>query len=325
MRKRLAIVPLLAALVFLNGTTAGAADVCLRIDESRDTFSPGERTAALLLLTRQFELAGQRVVTVGCAQPYVVSHVQLGTTIVITLTGPAGQRDATAHGMDDVPAVYSQMVRSLLSGQPMNAPGIVDRTNVTRQQADAPRRVYSDSIAYARLGYGGIVGDRVYGGPSVGVFGYRREFDAFGIDVSFLNILYKSSRASTGLYGGNGGMTGSWIKIAFLRFLTPSAAQSNYFGAGLSWSGANLDNGNRSSDGSGLQGELIAGRELGRASTIRVFVQLDAGLPFYRLQSIDYTFLPTYPYTISSTTAHQYAPSFALSLGVGWQRGGGGR
>jgi len=305
---------------------AAAGDVCLAIDEGRDTFSQQDRSAALLLLTRQFELAGERVVPAGCPALYVVSHIQLGTTIVITLSGPRGQRDATARGMDDVSAVYSQMIRSLLRGEPMTAPGIIDRTNVSRSQSEAPPRVYSDSVAYARLGYGGVFAGRVYNGPAVGVFGYRREFDAFGIDVSFLNFQYQSSTPAPGPYlGDTGGMTGSWVKLEFLRFLTPTSTRSTYFGAGLSWSTANLDNGSRSFEGSGLQGELTIGHEFERASTIRVFVQADCGVPFYTLHSTSYAFSPSYPFVTLASTGHRYAPSLALSLGLGWQRGGGKR
>ena len=72
-----------------------------------------------------------------------MTHVKFGTRIIITLSGPKGQRDATAMGMDDVPAVYSQMVRSLLRGEPMEAPGVVDRTNVSATQAAPPNRPHS--------------------------------------------------------------------------------------------------------------------------------------------------------------------------------------
>lgn len=301
-----------------------SAEVCLTIDEARDTFSPRDRTAALLLLARQCELAGERVVPPDCPTLYRVSHVQFGTTIAIMISGPKGQRDRTAIGMDDVPAVYSQMVRSLLRGQPMDAQGIVDRTNVSTTQAAAPGRVHSDSVVYARLGYGGVFGDRVYDGPSVGVIGYRKELDAFGIDVSFLNFQYKSSDRSYGSSPeGSSGMTGSWVKLAFLHFNAPLADRSPYIGAGLSWSTAHLDNRGTSSDGSGLQGELTAGYELGRASTIRVFIQADASLPFYKLRAVTYSYSSSPPFVYSTSTEHRYAPSLTLSMGLGWQRGGG--
>lgn len=292
------------------------ADVCITIDEQHDTLSPSQRVAALLLLARQFELAGERVVAQGCPTSYVVSHVQLGERIAITLSGPGGQRDAIALGLDDVPRVYSQMVRSLLSGRSMNAHGVLDRTNVSEAQAEQPRRVASDSIVYARLGYGGIFGDRTYGGPSIGLIGFRKELDSFGVDVSFLNFQYKSDSG----YGYSGGMTGSWLKLEALRFMTPESDRSAYFGGGLSWSTTNLETTDKSWSGSGLQGELTAGYELGRASTIRVFVQADAGLPFYNVTSRTFAYWTPYAYT-APATEHRYAPSLMLSIGVGWQRG----
>jgi hypothetical protein len=298
-----------------------AADVCITVDEAHDTFSPAERRAAVLLLQRQFEREGAHVVAPGCANEYVVAHVRLGNTIAITLSGPAGTRDAVARGMDDIPAVYSQMVRSLLRGEPMQAGGVVDRTNVSRGQSEAANRVYSDSLLYARLGYGALFGDRTYGGVSVGMLGYRRELDAFAVDVSFFNLLYKSSSGPYGLGPGrDSGSTGNWLKLEFLRFTAPRADRSLYVGGGLSWSTANLNRDDTHWDGSGLQGELTAGYEVGRTSSIRVFVQTDVGLPFYRLNGSTYTYLNVAPYVVTATT-RRYAPSLALSLGIGWQRG----
>jgi hypothetical protein len=60
----------------------------------------------------------------------------------------------TAHGLSDLPALYSQLVRSLAGIH-----GVVDRSNVTEEQASA-LRVHTDSYFYARLGYGAIFSDR---------------------------------------------------------------------------------------------------------------------------------------------------------------------
>jgi hypothetical protein len=299
------------------------ADVCVIVDEARDTLSPSDRSASLLLLARQFELAGERVVPPGCPDQYVVSHVQFGTRIIITLEGPKGRRDATAMGLDDVPAVYSQMVRSLVRGVPMESPGVVDRANVSETQSTPPNRIHSDAVWYARLGYGVHFADQAYGGPSIGVFGYRREGDRYGIDVSFLNFQYRSSdRTYAYGSGGSSGMTGSWLKLEVLRYVSPAADRSPYFGAGLSWSTTNLDHDNTSLDGDGLQGELTGGFEVGRAGSIHVFIQGDVGLPFYSLRSITYTYASTPPYSSHTSVTHRYVPSASVSLGLGWQRGG---
>ena len=308
--------------VFSWTSPLAAADVCVTVDEGRDTFSPQDRSAAVLLLARQFELAGEHVVPPGCANAYVVSHIQFGSRISILLTGPKGEREAAAMGMDDVPNVYSQMVRSLLRGLPMDAPGIVDRTNVSDTQASAPNRIHSDSLFYARLGYGAIFGEDTYGVPSIGFFGYRHERDRLGIDVSFLNIQYKSADSSY-VYGSTS--SGSWLKLELFRFTNPVSDRSLYFGGGLSWSytdlDAGLDNGYTSWHGSGLQGELTAGLELGRASSMLVFVQGDVGLPFYETRGDMYTYSMVPPYTHTTVTTSRYAPSVTVSLGLGWLRG----
>jgi len=118
-------------------------------------------------------------------------------------------------------------------------------------------------------------------------------------------------------------MTGAWLKLEMLRFLTPTAARSTYVGGGLSWSTANLDSQSKSWSGDGLQGELTAGYELQRASTVRVFFQADLGLPFYRLRADTYVFQLGQPYPYSTGSERRYCPSLSLSMGLGWQRGAG--
>ena len=148
------------------------AQVCVRIDESQDTLTQNDRAAAVLLLNRQFAMAGEQVVA-DCPTPYLLAHIKLGNSITVTLSGPRGERQGTALGLDDLPALYNQMVRSLLTGRPMTGLAVIDRTNVTAAQATA-QRVHSDSFTYARLGYGGIFGEQIYGTPSLGVRLSRR-------------------------------------------------------------------------------------------------------------------------------------------------------
>src|SRR5258708_3008618 len=97
-------------------TRTAPADVCVTVDEAHDTLSPQDRAAAILLVARQFELAGRGAVSEGCPAAYTVSHVMLGNTIVVTLSGPNGPREGTALGLDDLPALYSQLVRSMVTG-----------------------------------------------------------------------------------------------------------------------------------------------------------------------------------------------------------------
>lgn len=313
-------------LAMLIATAAAAAGqdlhprptVCLVLDEARDTFSPQDRQAALILVERQFELAGRQMVSGDCAARYTLSHVQLGNTITVVLAGPAGQREGRAAGMDDLPALYNQMVRALLTGNAVGSMAVVDRTNVTTPQAE-PKRVGIDSFGYARLGYGATFGDGGGGNPAIG-FGYRAELDTFALDVSFLNYQLPSG----GAYGASTtAMGGSLLRLTALYFTSPRANASPYFGGGLSWgmtarSGTSSQNGYSSSSGSGLQGELTAGYELMRASDLRMFVQTDAALPFYH--TTGQTFVYSQGRSTSISTGRSYNPSLTLSIGLGWHR-----
>jgi hypothetical protein len=326
MNSRLIRVAFVAAFLCFAGAEA-QAQVCVRIDESQDTLTQNDRAAAVLLLSRQFAMAGEQVVA-DCSTPYLLSHIKLGDSITVTLTGPRGERQGTALGLDDLPALYNQMVRSLLTGRPMAGLAVIDRTNVTAAQATA-QRVHSDSFTYARLGYGAILGGKVYGTPSLG-FGYRAELDKVAVDVSFFNLQVGQSEPY-GASASAGG--GSLVKLSGLYLLNRDANSTPYLGGGLSWGHTYIDDAlspevtrlgdspsavyyyNTGGHGSGLQGEMTAGYEFGRATTIRMFVQADAILPFYSV--INQTISSR---GVVSSTTRRYTPSLVMSVGLGWQR-----
>jgi hypothetical protein len=306
-----------ALLVAASG--AAYADVCVTIDQARDSLTADERVATIILVTKEFALEGQRVVPDGCATPYVLTHARLGDLIVVSLAGPNDRREALARGTDDLPALYSQMVRSIVTGRPMTGLNVVDRTNVTASQASA-RRIYSDSIWYGRLGYSALfTGDR-HGVPSVG-FGYRAEFDRFGIDLAFLNFQMPGSG-----YQSSDASVWSWLKLSGLYFLSPIANRTAYLGAGLSYGGQHFGRTRPSVNsytsgwrGRGLQSELTAGYEVARVTSLRLFVQADAVLPFYHATSD--TILYATPYVPRQeptiTFERRYAPSLSVSIALG--------
>ena len=317
---------LITGVLLLGAAGAARANVCVNIDEPRDTFSSQDRAASLLLIAKEFRQAGEQVDSDGCTAFYTLSHVRLGNVIIVTLSGPKGEREGRAQGMDDLPALYNQMVRSIITGQSMSGFNVVDRTNVTKAQA-TQRRVQADSFTYARLGYGGTFIGRTQGGPTMG-FGYRAELDSFAIDVSFLNYQLRSPGPRYGPAAGydssNGGISGSFLKLEGLYFLKPAANASTYLGGGLSWGGTSMSKSSgttyTSLSGSGLQGELTVGYELPRASTLRMFVQADGVLPFYRAveDTLSYTSGP--PFSMRGTSGRKYTPSLSVSVGLGWQR-----
>jgi hypothetical protein len=284
------------------------ADICISIDEARDTFSDANRKAAVLLLVSQFEAEGQRVVSRDCTDSYVVSHVELGRTITVTLAGPQGKRDGVAMGIDDVPALYSQLVRALLSGRDVGSmTKVVDRTNVVVAQT-SPLRVQSESLVYVRLGYGSQLGPGSQSGAAMGV-GFRRELDALAIDVSFVNI--QEQAASTDYFGDNGS-SASWIKLMALRYVNKKSNSSAYWGGGASWGSAHGWSDSKYWSGDGVQGELTAGYEMLRASNIRVFWQTDVVLPLYSVAVENFR--------NRSASKREYMPTATVSFGLGWQR-----
>jgi hypothetical protein len=301
----------LPATLFVLGVSVGTAtaDVCVSVDEARDTLSETDRKAAIFLLINQLEAEGQRVVSRDCVDSYVVSHVVLGHTITVTLSGPQGKRDAVANGIDEVPALYSQLVRALLSGRDVGSMiKVVDRTNVLVTQT-SQLRIQSESLFYVRLGYGSQLGPDSQSGAAMGL-GFRRELDALAIDVSFLNVQAQTGSSS---YFGDNGSSGSWIKLVALRYANKNANSSAYWGGGASWGSVNGSSRDKYWSGDGVQGELTAGYEMLRASNIRMFLQTDVVLPFYSATA------ETFRYPSPSIIEHRYMPTATVSFGLGWQ------
>jgi hypothetical protein len=302
-----------------------SAQTCITLDEQHDTLSPDERPAALLLVKKEFELAGRPIADRDCQVTYSLSHIRLGTTIIVTLAGPSGSRQGKALGLDDLPAVYSQMVRSLVTGQPMGSLAVVDRTNVTASQDLPPRRVQSEGAWNARVGYASLFGPSTSPAASFG-FGYRAEFDRLGLDFSFLNF----QTSGDGGYSSGGHSVFSLIKLEGLYFTNPTGNRSAYAGGGLSYGRTEVRMSDAAmgypkyGDGAGLQGELTAGYEIARVTSVRLFVQADATLPFYHVvfetygvpqPSTNGRFVPP-----TVTIERKYMPSLTLSVGFGWSR-----
>jgi hypothetical protein len=150
------------------------------------------------------------------------------------------------------------------------------------------------------------------------------------LDVSFLNLQVGQSEG----YGPSANAGGaSLVKLSGLYLLKRHANSTPYLGGGLSWGRTYINEMyptevprvgagpstvyyfNTGGRGSGLQGELTAGYEFGRATTIRMFMQADAILPFYSVTSQTITSRGA----VSSTT-RRYTPSLVMSVGLGWQR-----
>ena len=107
--------------------------------------------------------------------------------------------------------------------------------------------------------------------------------------------------------GDGFGVTGYYPRLAGIWYQDPIKDSSAYYGAGLSFGGTGVADGDDSFSGSGLQGHLTGGYEAFRSSTIRFFGQLDVTLPFY---ASSHDFGPG--------SGSKYTPSVSMSIGLGW-------
>lgn len=286
---------------------AARAVTCVVIDEQRDGLSPEERASVRTLFEDALTEEHQTVGRENCTETWTVYHVRLGDSVTVTVQGPRGTRKERLNKIEDLPAMYSQMVRSMLSGAAATTDSsAVDRKNVTSGQ-NQQQRVRADAIWYAKLGYGATSADEFHAGPQFG-FGRRWELDRFGIDLGFLNFLmYQNSSEFEGVSAG-------WVEIGFDYFFEPSANNTFYIGAGLSLGSHSIPGGSRGEfTGGGLQVKGTLGYEMFRASTIRLLIQLESTAPLYRLSRTYYD-----PATSVESTDHTYAPNLLLSLGLGW-------
>ena len=172
------------------------------------------------------------------------------------------------------------------------------------------------SFGYARLGYGAAFVDGTRSATAIG-FGYRGETRSVAFDVSVFNWMIGG-----GLYDEDSVFAGSLLKLQVLRFLDGDADRSAYVGGGFSWGG--ISAGGRGTpydsdwNGSGLQGEFSTGYEFRGNTPLRLFVQADVGVPFFRARRESLTVF-NQPGSFRSTVVDQrFIPSAAVSFGMGW-------
>jgi hypothetical protein len=290
------------------------------VDTTRDNLPDSDRDATRTLFEQALIDNGQKVVGTGpdCTQTWRIYAVKLGTSVTATVNGPDDRRTMHVRSVEDLPGAYSQMIKSLLSGTQLSAEGTnVDRTNVTATQTSS-NRVAADSVWYIRLGYGGVAADGLNGGPAFG-WGWRKELDRIGLDLSFLNFVLTETRNNQFQ-----DFSGSLVRLAVLYYFDPYANNSLYAGGGLGlgWNVVDKDYANYSRFG--IQGEVSLGYEMFRASNIRLLVQLDASLPLGMTHRDSIYGYDTYTASTTGSSAPPigseslYTPAFSLSLGIGF-------
>jgi hypothetical protein len=229
----------------------------------------------------------------------------------------AGHIAASPHHLGQ--ARRGQESQALPQAEAKPAP-IAERAAVPKALA-APKREAADKLFYAKIGGSGVPAETLRGGPDLGI-GMRLELDRIGIDASMsLGV------TQTGPKMEITGLRGSWVKLGAQYYLTPNEDSSPYLGGGLSWGGQRERVCNHTYSGTGLQAQIVAGYELLRSSTIRMFVQTDVTLPLYQAAHADQdaSFArmrgqhQLYTGKLSADApAQRYLPIMGLSLGIAW-------
>lgn len=295
-----------ASLLFVSTTAFGA--VCVEVDEERDNLRPAERQAVKTIVEDTLRKENVEVSQRDCETTYTIYSLRLGNSITANISGPNGSQKQKARSLDELPETYEQITVSVLTGDDSQMAGTT-RHNVTSRQS-APRRVRADSIYYARLGYGLITGGDVATGPAFG-FGWRYELDNMGIDISALNFTISDSKTDAASF--------SLLRLGALYFFDPVANSTAYLNGGLSWGWTVTEfeenDVTRTYEDNGLQGEIGVGYEFMRTSTIRLFVEANALLPFY---TVDYDGSYWDEGANADEEDSRWAPVFNISLGVGY-------
>ena len=194
----------------------------------------------------------------------------------------------------------------------------INRHNVTNKEA-APNRVRDDSLAYVTIGPAWMPNIESNELPIALGAGWRRELDSFALDFGGNLYLAVGNEDSE-----EGGVSGT-VSLMGHYFLDGVADSSAYLGMGMGYGFVAMNKSTENTElaesgllysGAGLHGKVAVGFEAMRSSTIRLFVQLDATLPFYDVElDIEEEFD-----TLNEEDS-LYAPIFGISIGGAWTKG----
>lgn len=289
--KRAVTTTLTLLVVLLLGVNQAAAAVCVEIDAERDSLTDNERKSVRIIIEDELAEADMQVDASDCSATYTAYNVRLGDKIRATLKGPNGKRTLEAHTIEELPETYDQLVRALVEDLPVEE--VTDRQNVTSGQQHR-ERLYSETLFYARLGYGMVTGGDFASGPAFGI-GIRHELNHVALDFSALNLIVATNSET-------GGVNGNWLRIGADYLFNGTAPSTPFIGGGVSWGGTHIQKDGVNYGATGVHAEISGGYEMLRTADIRLFVKGNAILPLY---------------TVDSGDSELYSPSFTVSLGAG--------
>ncbi len=280
--------PILLALTTASLAHEAQAAICVEVNASADQLDENERQSALFLLKESLAENGA-IVEGDCSDTWTLTHLRLGGSITVSAVSSTRRMKLTASNEVDLPGIYSQIANAIVHNKEIG--DSLTRDNVTADQAQ-PKRVEAEFMSVVSFGGTLYPPAGMAVSPTFG-FGMRVELDTWAIDVSGQLALPPDSLQGA-FFAGSGHLNG-------LYFLDGQANHSFYFGGGLGYGAIAYDN-NNSLGGAGFDLQGLGGFEMFRASTMRMLVQGNVGLPLYAIDGAD-----------------AWSPRFGLSIGVGYK------
>lgn len=327
--KRAIVVSTVLALVSAAAVPAAAertielVPTCVAVDAVRDELAPAMRPGARMLLVRTLERLDQLIVDSDCVETVTLTHDRDGQDVIVRIersrSGREGSvgREVRVAMREDMRSTYQHLARALLADLPRtpspaaslpapragveahgnaHANGTVDATidahgNVPRIEpvsgvtSAAPEHV-TRSFWHVRLGTVLQLGSGV-----AFTGGWRREWMHGAVDLGVTFASTESVRSST-------------LRAHFVRYHSPAARSSGYYGLGVALSsvvpsvGDQMSVSERESEG-GVGLELVAGLELARQRANRWLLEASLSLPGY-------------------TVGDRYPAALVTSVGCAW-------
>lgn len=303
----------------------------VKIDIDKDQLTEVERKSAVIFL--ESILAEEGLSNDDATIDYNLYHIRLGKSLTAFINCDAGLRKMKVSKIEELPNAYSQMVRSLKTGHSIDHFGNTNRRNVLKRQ-NKLHRLKADKVFYARLGLGSVLGKDPGSGVSLGL-GIRRELDQFAVDVSILNSTFDPDDLVED-------WDFEWIRLMGMYYFSPVASNTFVIGGGFSYgftdygdkeyddfwefrdSDAKEDGSYEYGEGKGLKGNLLCGYEMFRSSNLRMFIQAEVILPFYKndIYKIRVTTEESGSNYYNSYEKYhdgeRWVPSLSLNIGIGF-------
>jgi len=279
-----------------------ARAACVALDGDRDNLSADEQEAASQLLEQALIVQGVDRVdredtedSGDCDSTWSVSHVRLGESITVTLSGEGESEMMTVGGLEELPDAYARLIVALLTGEAVA--DTATRDTVTDDEAEGAGRINVERLLYLQLGGGGLYHsvDGGRGGIVAGP-GLRSELDRWAFDLG-LKVSFSPSEPPEYSHG--------LFQLQVLRFADGTANSTLYYGGGIGLSGGS---GSEDTEKAAPELGVTVGYEFFRATNIRLFTQASLTAPLYS-------------YSLREGTGSEGSVVFAdLSLGFAFTR-----